>query len=683
MTKFFFTGRQLHMVLWTMFAVGSSAAIPSQQELDQAEVMRRSLFESKPETLPFSWKMDGTDSGQVLVGWEQTREEHVFETTRSRHTIHLKDPISGLAVSCDTIVYMDFPAVEWVLRIANDGQNDSPLLTDVRPADFVLPIGQTPEPVLHYADGSQATPADFRPRELDLEPGASHTFTPEGGRSSDGVMPYFHVTSTGQEGVILAVGWTGQWSATFARDDEDGLRFRAGMEHTRLRLHPGESIRTPSILMLCYQGDRVRGQNLWRQFMLRHVTPARGAKPQPIPIAASGATIGFNNVSEENQLRAIRSIAEKRLPVNTWWIDAGWSVGGFPEGMGTWEPDPARFPSGLSPVSDAVHDAGLQFLLWFEPERVMPRSWLRRNRPEWLLAPAALPEPLAYQARWRLLNLGNPEARDWAIDTISHYVDASKVDVYRQDFNMHPVYYWRSNEPEDRQGMREIRYVEGLYHFLDTLRQRHPELLIDNCASGGRRLDFEMMRRSVPLWRSDFCWDPLGAQCIGYALSHWLPVHGLGAVSTDRYDFRSGLGACATFAFDYYSPDAAFWPELADRIAEFARVQDCYLGDFYPLTPYNLGEDCWLAWQYDRPDSGRGIVQAFRRPESTENNLRTVFYGLEEDASYEVRNVDEESPVVLSGRELAIQGISITLNEPRSSAMYVYQKQGDMPPAKH
>lgn len=93
------------------------------------------------------------------------------------------------------------------------------------------------------------------------------------------------------------------------------------------------------------------------------------------------------------------------------------------------------------------------------------------------------------------------------------------------------------------------------------------------------------------------------------------------------------------------------------------------------MTPFNLGEDCWLAWQYNRPDTGRGIVQAFRRPQSTESTLHVMLLGLDQDASYEVRNVDEDSPIVLSGRELVRQGVSITLNEPRSAAMYTYRTQ--------
>ncbi len=660
-------------VVMLILAPLSLGATASDQELQDAAAWCSTVFGEDAGVLPFSWKAGGVSMKEVVGTWEVTRTGHALDAQRDQKVIRLNDPSTGLVVTCETTVYNDFPAVEWVLYVFNQGDRDSPILSDIWPADFALPRAGDAAPVLYYADGSQSQPTDFQPRETSLPSNTDHTFTPQGGRSSDGVLPYFTLAQSDESGVVLAIGWTGQWTANFATDANGNVHVQAGMERTHLRLHPGEEIRTPSILMMHYAGDRLHGQNQWRQLMLRHYMPTPFGRPAELPVAASGATIGFNNVSAANQIQAIETIHSKGLPVDTWWIDAGWSVGGFPEGMGTWDPDPARFPDGLAPVSEAAHAAGLRFLVWFEPERVMPGSWLRMQHPEWLLTPSNLPDPVAYQKNWRLLDLGNPDARDWAVDTFSGYIDSWGIDIYRQDFNMHPLYYWRTDEPEDRQGMREIRYIEGLYTYLDTLLQRHPGLLIDNCASGGRRLDFEMMRRCVPLWRTDYCWDPLGAQNISYGLSFWLPDHGLGAVSVDPYDFRSGMGACASYAFDYYSPDAPFWAGLAERIPEYKRVRPYFYGDFYPLTPYDASEKTWMAWQYDRPDLGGGMVQAFRRAECPDANLTVKPLGLDADASYAIANLDSGEARTATGAELMSDGIAVNLAEPKSSALYVYQ----------
>jgi len=490
-------------------------------------------------------------------------------------------------------------------------------------------------------------------------------------------MPYFNIARPDETGLVLAIGWSGQWAASFVRDAQTGLTVRAGMEHAHLTLHPGERIRTPSIVMLFYAGDRMRGLNLWRNFVLHHATPAVDGLPVNPPVAASGATIGFNNMTEANQIQAVTNVAKHRLPVDTYWVDAGWSTGGFPNGMGTLDPDPIRFPNGLKPLADVVHELGLKFLLWFEPERVMPGTRLRGEHPKWLLEPDTS-LPVAYGGKARLLNLGNHKARAWLTRTISARIRKLGIDVYRHDCNIQPLFYWRRGEPRDRQGMTEIRYIEGLYAFFDALRRDHPQLLVDNCASGGRRLDVEMMRRSLPLWRSDYCWEPVGQQCMTYGLSYWLPLHGVGAVACDAYNFRSGMGANMSFAFDYYSGKAAFWPELSKRIEVYLRIRKLFGGDYYPLTKYSTDKTAWMAWQFDRPDLGAGLIQVFRRAESATASTRLSLRGLTPDARYQVTDVDAGQLAILKGSDLIQPGLLVT-SPGRPAALLITYKLAQPP----
>jgi len=631
----------------------------------------------------------------LLSGWRLARDSRRLDAARTRHTLTYSDPATGLVARLEATQYHDYPALEWVVYFENEGARDTPILEDVRALDFTLarnsaghvgaqhvakslcdrhpgPQGLGAVPLLYHADGSHERITDFRPRETALSPGAALAFAPEGGRSSDGVMPYFNVARPDGGGVALAVGWTGQWAASFSCDASGDLTIRAGMERTHLRLHPGEKIRTPRILALFYDGDHMRGQNLLRSIILRHYSPTPGGRPLQPPIAASGATIGFNNVTAANQVQAIGNVVANGLPVNCWWIDAGWSLGGFPLGMGTWDPDPARFPAGLKPVGDAAHQAGLKFLVWFEPERVMPGTWLRENHPEWLLAPANLPPELAYQADWRLLDLGNPAALAWATRNFSAMIGDAGIDIYRHDFNMHPLYYWRADEAADRQGMNEIRYVTGLYDYLDTLAGEHPGLILDNSASGGRRLDLEMVRRCIPLLRTDYLWDPVGAQSMAYALSQWLPLHGQGAVSVDPYDFRSGMGANMVYAFDFYSRESPFWAPLTERIEEHRRLRALFTGDFYPLTPYSTANNVWIAYQFHREDLDEGMALAFRRAESAETSATLHLQGLDPAQSYEVEFVGSGEKRLLSGAELA-EGLQLNLPQAPGSAVITYR----------
>ena len=132
----------------------------------------------------------------------------------------------------------------------------------------------------------------------------------------------------------------------------------------------------------------------------------------------------------------------------------------------------------------------------------MRGTWIEREHPDWLLKPTGTPEGLRYQERdgFLLLDLGNPDARQWAVESVSEEITRSGLDYYRQDFNLYPAYFWHTDEKPDEIGLREIRHINGLYDFLDELARRHPSLILDNCAAGGRRLDFEMMRRCIVLW---------------------------------------------------------------------------------------------------------------------------------------------------------------------------------------
>ncbi|MFM7101756.1 MAG: alpha-galactosidase, partial [Verrucomicrobiota bacterium] len=477
-------------------------------------------------------------------------------------------------------------------------------------------------------------------------------------------------------GLVVAVGWTGQWQVSFARDGGTNVTVRVGMEDFRLRLHPGERMRTPGVLTLSYAGDWMDGQRQFRRLLLDHFTPRPGGRPVVPPVAASGATLGFNNVTAANQVQAITHLVRQRLPVDTYWVDAGWEAGGFPLGQGNHRPDPVRFPDGLGPVGRCARTNGLRFLLWFEPERVMPGTWLRTHHADWLLTPAGMPPEYAYQQRdgWRLLNLGHPEALAWAQAHFSRLVAEWGVDIYRHDFNLHPLWYWRTGEAGDRRGANEIRHVMGLYAYFDALQRDHPGLLLDNSASGGRRLDYEMSRRLVPLLRTDYLWEPVGAQAMTHGLSTWLPLSGQGGVSTANHDFRSGMGSWGSYAFDYYRLEAPFWGPLRAQLSGMAPLSRLFSGDFYPLTPYSTNRADWIAWQFHRADLGEGLVQAFRRDRNPTPAIGLRLSGLEPGATYSVIDLERGVTRVARGRELMDDGVGVRVENAPEAATLHYRR---------
>jgi alpha-galactosidase len=335
--------------------------------------------------------------------------------------------------------------------------------------------------------------------------------------------------------------------------------------------------------------------------------------------------------------------------------------------VGNWTVDKERFPDGLKPVADAVHQAGAKFMVWFEPERVMEGTQLYRGHPEWLIQ---IPKKSN-----SLFNLGNDSARIWLTDYISEMIKKEGIDYYRQDFNFDPKPYWDANDKPDRIGISEIRHIEGLYAFWDSLLVRFPNLLIDNCASGGRRLDLETTSRSAPLWRTDYQYgEPNGYQCHTFGLNFYLPIHGTAIYKTDGYTFRSGLGAAAVINWEVTGRNSDPIRDVQKRIQDFKDLRPYFYADYFPLTESvdYQSDSVWLAYQLNRSEQKDGIIVAFRRNECQNESIQVKLHGLDNNADYELTDDDSGKKTIQKGAELG-NGIVLSLPEKPGSLLIRYK----------
>ncbi|HJN91092.1 MAG TPA: alpha-galactosidase, partial [Dehalococcoidia bacterium] len=307
-----------------------------------------------------------------------------------------------------------------------------------------------------------------------------------------------------------------------------------------------------------------------------------------------------------------------------------------PNGVGSWRHRAEDFPRGLKPLSDAAHERGMEFCLWFEPERVFHTSDLGKEHPEFCLG----------TGEQRLLDLGNPEALAHVIDLLNRKIDEYGVDIYREDFNFDPLAYWQEKDEPEREGMAEIRFTEGLYAMWDGIVEAHPGMPIDNCASGGRRIDLETVSRSYALWRSDFQdvgilgrrnypWvAAIAGQVQNVGLGMYVPFSAAAVYAFDPYSFRSSMSTGAPLYMDLRDP--ALDKELAKQaVAECKALREYWLGDLYPLTPVTVDAADWCAFQLDRPEDGDGIAFYFRRHESPYLGLTADLKALDAGATYE------------------------------------------------
>ena len=624
------------------------------------------------EAFPFSFTYGGRDSSRLLPGWKQVVTVLPAEVGKARYQVSYTDPATGLEVDCVVTRFTDFPAAEWVMHLRNGGRQDSPILENIRPLDLTVQAPEGPV-VFHHSHGCDDQPTDFTPIDEPVSSGHSITLSPVGGRSSAGNLPFFNLEWPGG-GLVGAIGWSGQWELRLQPGNGGALRLLAGQQTTHLRLHPGESIRTPRILLLAWAGpDHFRGHNLLRRLLLAHYVPRVNGEIALPPVSQNSwfSWNQGNDVTEANQVASLPTMAD--WGIETYWLDAGWFVGGWPKGAGSWVPNPQAFPGGLRPVSDAAHRLGLKFLLWFEPERVTPTSMIARQHPEWVLPG----QKRDGHVRGSLFNLGLPEARAWLTDFLSQCIRDWGVDIYRNDFNISPLPFWQALDQPDRQGMAEIRYVEGLYQWWDDMRARNPGLLIDNCASGGRRIDLETIQRSFPLWRNDeggaYKAKPVLNQTLSAGLSLYVPLHASGAWGLDRYSFRSVATTGVSFCMNTRTGNFPAG-EAKPLIAELKSLRPLYLGDYYPLTEIAPGDSRWCAWQFDRPEIGQGFAVFFRRSHSQDAALAVDLHGLDPGARYQVDWVDTGRTATLLGSELA--RLRVEIASPAASSLVKYRKLG-------
>jgi alpha-galactosidase len=115
---------------------------------------------------------------------------------------------------------------------------------------------------------------------------------------------------------------------------------------------------------------------------------------------------------------------------------------------------------------------------------------------------------------------------------------------------------------------------------------------------------------------------------------------------------------------------------LRRSVNDWRSYADNYFGDYYPLTPYSIAQNAWIAWQFDQPEKGTGLVQAFRRAESFYESARFKLRGLDPNAHYRLTRLDAPafSPE-FTGGELMHQGILLAMTNQPAAAVLVYQRK--------
>ncbi|MCL1887255.1 MAG: alpha-galactosidase [Kiritimatiellaeota bacterium] len=617
--------------------------------------------------LPFAFTYGGKRSRDFLGEWAQT-------TTVDSARFSEDEKNGGLVVSATVKKFDALPAFDMRVTLENTGTKNTRLVENFSTLAFAVdaPL-KDGSYLLHKTLGGLSTPDDFTQSDVVIPEGGEAVLSATGGRSSNKDLPFFRV-DTGRGHIIIAVGWTGQWKCAM-KNTGGALDVSAGMERSRFIVRPGERLALGSMVALFWEGDPLESNNAFRELLLEHYIPAaKGRGKTPHLFCNTCFTRGghwLNECDEQNQIRLISAL--EPLGCENVITDAGWFPGGWPLGAGNWDADPHKYPRGFKPVSDAAKARGMGYGLWFELERVVAGTTLALKHKDWLLRANNPGAGDLAPGEHALLNLGIPEAVDHIYAIVEDKILRDGITCYRQDFNMDPLAHWDANDAPDRVGITEIKYVNGLYGFLDKLRKNHPGLFMDGCSSGGRRLDIEMLKRFHTHQKTDYWFRPEVDQNSLFALAHYLPAVAFTA-HVNRYDdYPFNSAAAATLCLGWiadsgedYQGNGPFALDRARELIERYNTVRPYLNrSFYPLA---VTCGAVLAFEFFDRAADSGVVFIFAREGCAADRCVLNIMALRGDSEYVLEDLAMRGKKTLSGKTLQ-SGLAVDIGKPPFSTV--------------
>ena len=478
--------------------------------------------------------------------------------------------------------------------------------------------------------------------------------------------------TTEEQGEALGVSfvYSGNFLAQAEVDEYSVTRLQIGIDPFQFSwcLKPNETFQTPeAILAYTSEGLNQLSQTFQKLYTTRLARGYWRDKERPILINNWEAT--YFDFTEEKLL----SIAKKakELGIELFVLDDGWFGERTKEtaGLGDWYVNRNRLRNGISGLSRKIHDLGMMFGLWFEPEMVNKDSDLYRNHPDYIIE---TPKRHASHGRKQyVLDFSRKEVVDNIYEQLVKILDEGEIDYIKWDMNRNITECYSIAYPPEQQGEIIHRYILGVYDLYERLIERYPKILFESCASGGGRFDAGMLYYAPQAWTSDDS-DAIERLKIQYGTSFGYPQSMMGAHVSASPNEQLGRntplkirGDVAFFgAFGYeLDLDKLSSTELASikkQIGLMKKYRSIFqYGTFYRLkSPF---EGNIVSWMVVSEDKSQAIVGYYKILNDVNCEYRRLYLpGLEADTLY---NVQEELGSYLgnfTGDELANIGLVTT-----------------------
>ena len=519
-----------------------------------------------------------------------------------------------------------------------------------------------------------------------LGPG-ERRFTSTSGRSTNNYSPWFclHNQSNGTR-YLAQLGYSGNWEMGFGRSPlieshpypeanlavDLGMRFDFGGS---LTLDSGQSFPLPEVAFTSSSGSLDDAANQMHRYQ-REYAFAHNPVNDP-PLVQFNSWYPFPGKMTIAEMKRCADLAAK-LGAEVFVLDAGWyNKKDWSKELGDYQADRLAFPNGIEELATYVRQLGMKFGIWVEIENIGVNSEMYRLHPDWCLKYNG--QPIVQFDRLQL-DFSKPEVRQWARAVIDGLAHDYGIQWLKIDYNIEIGDNFDPPTPDSRHGDVLHSQIVNYYAWLDEVRAAHPNLVIENCASGGLRFDLGIMAHADTTWLSDEV-RPKPSLQLAYGCTlqftpgvcnHWMvgdTTDGdvLPGDSPDWWDFMlrvpmNGQLGISSKVFEW-PPDLV--AHATANVALYKRIRNTIArADAYHLTeqPAHNFPRGWMAIQYVAPGTGKSVVMAYRLEESLAEQTFKL-HGLIPSAKFRITS-DRKDMGTMTGRALMNNGISVELDGP-------------------
>ena len=633
---------------------------------------------------------DGSMTTELKVIGHETQTEG----NQINHIIKLKDRYYDFYVDLVFEAFQKENIITQHVKIRN-GEKGNVQLHNFY--SFYLPVNSQ-DYYLTQFHGTWAR--EMQLKESKLTPGMKAIESKKGNRTAQSENPSFILSlnqkAKAYEGEVIMAShaWTGNYKLNFELDETNQLNILAGINPfgASYPLKPKQEFTTPKMVFTySNSGYNQCSRNLhdWS----RKYSLYQGDKTNEIVLNSwEGAYFDFN---EEKIIKMIDDAAT--MGVEVFVLDDGWFGNKYPRnsdmmGLGDWQVNAKKLPKGIDYLAQHAKAKGLKFGIWIEPEMVNPQSELAEKHPDWVVKSPNRDIP-TLRNQW-LLDLTNPKVQDFIVKTFDEVVALSKdISYIKWDANRHVESVGSVYLNDKEQSKFWIDYTNGLYKVYEKIRERHPDIAIQLCSSGGGRLDYKALQYHNEFWPSDNT-DPYTRIPLQFSTSLFFPAKAMATHVTITPNHQTGDIASLKLRCDVglmgrmgveLQPKDMTEKELTflkTAIATYKKVRDIVQhGDLYQLwSPYEEGE--WSATNYVSKAKDRALFFAF----SLGFHERTVMpafrmKGLEANARYRITELNPQGTVrypgngqISSGEYLMKVGINPNIQKRGDSYVLYLEK---------